>query len=665
MVAAALVAGMVVAVPAGNLAASAATSTRGASGYWILLSSDRDGTSRGYSVRPDGSRLTPLLRQSRVLAPKVVSRDGGTVAYEDKGSRVYVSRADGSGLKAVLRNASPAALSSDGKLLAFSNYARGDGIWVVATNGRGIRRLTAGGDILPDWAPNGRSLVFSRERGNGWALVVQPLHGRPHVLARGDVYEPKWSSDGRWIAYMRLNGKDESELYVVRPDGTERHRLAFGVVFGWSPDDATLAVSNDASTITILDVHGRVRARLRTHRTGYLAVLRWSPDGRQLAVTLGYEVLVVGVDKSSVHRVLGAGTNNLLGWTRLAPVLAPARPLPPTEAIINARTLAMRARVDDLAADGDRVALLTRSRPTDCHHVAVWTPAMKSIRRFMRFGPCVDVSNRDGLWSVALAGSRAAWLQTAGGNNLEQYVETGTLASPTIVEVAAAFAFGDASYGTFVGGVAGDGALLAFTIEHVCSSYQEDEDACPPGRKDGDVTAATLYRIGGPGSCAATPLRKPSRACAPVATANGKLDVLAVDAGRIAVRTESGVRLLTSAGNVLRDFVVAADAAALSGERLAVHTADAVEVYDTHSGGLLARVPTRRNVALQDLEGDILVTAAGGTITLRKLDDGRTTTIGAGETARAQLERPGLFVAGGGRLTFTPMRELLRRLENP
>lgn len=54
------------------------------------------------------------------------------------------------------------------------------------------------------------------------------------------------------------------------------------------------------------------------------------------------------------------------------------------------------------------------------------------------------------------------------------------------------------------------------------------------------------------------------------------------------------VFLLCSAkpsGDVLRDFAMSARAAALSGMRLAVRTADDVEVYDTHSGMPAARFP--------------------------------------------------------------------------
>jgi len=147
-----------------------------------------------------------------------------------------------------------------------------------------------------------------------------------------------------------------------------------------------------------------------------------------------------------------------------------------------------------------------------------------------------------------------------------------------------------------------------------------------------------------------------------VAQADGELSVLAVDGGRIAVRSADGVRLLTAAGKTLRDFAVEATAATLSGTYLALRTADAVEVYDTGSGRLMTRLPVAKAVSLEDLEGSILVTASGTTATLRRLADGRTVTLRTDGAAKAKLTAAGLFLAGTHRVTFLPLRDVLRRL---
>jgi hypothetical protein len=322
------------------------------------------------------------------------------------------------------------------------------------------------------------------------------------------------------------------------------------------------------------------------------------------------------------------------------------------------RTLATRGPVLALAADGDRAALVVGFRY--CASVAVWQPSRRRVVRLQR--PCRYIGSlREGTQSVALAGTRAAWLRTAGGNTLETIVMTATLARPKPVWLAYGAAFGEGGYGTFAREPAGDGALLAFTVDRRCEEGDESYP-CPPGRKTGDIVAATVWSVGGQGRCPFQ--RPPSSGCSRVAEAEGELSVLAVDAGRIAVRTESSVRLLTAGAAVLQEFDLTARAAALSGNRLAVRTAVAVEVYDIDSGQLAARFPAARHLRLEDLERDILVTASGRAVTLRRLTDGRARTIHAGGIAHAQLEPPGLFVAAGRRVTFTPMRDVLRRFDD-
>ena len=86
-----------------TIAASTARTSPGAV-FWIVLASDRDGQTRGYSMREDGSRVTPLLPRDRALVPHAVSSDGGMISYDDgAGNGIYVSRANGKGIKRLAR----------------------------------------------------------------------------------------------------------------------------------------------------------------------------------------------------------------------------------------------------------------------------------------------------------------------------------------------------------------------------------------------------------------------------------------------------------------------------------------------------------------------------------------------------------------------------------
>ena len=336
--------------------------------------------------------------------------------------------------------------------------------------------------------------------------------------------------------------------------------------------------------------------------------------------------------------------------------------------IVGSRTLATRAPVGAIAADGKRAALVVHvgcraavgvCSTTEhlCAVVDVWEPVRGRESRIEHTCPNDFIPSTGG---IALAGKRVAWLQTFfGTTDTETIVKTATLARPRPVEVAYALGSAYGQYGDITLAPVGDAGLLAYTLERRCAGEGEDGPPCPTGRKPHDVIAATIWRLPGRGRC---PGEYVVRRCARVAKADGELTVLAVDAGRIVARTGDGVSLLTSNGVHVRDFPVAkVRAGVLSGSRLALRVPGAVEIHDTGSGELLKSLPMRLD-RLEDIDRGILVTATKRTVTLRRLSDGHTARIHTRAIARAQLEPSGLFVAGGHRVTFVPMADILRRL---
>ncbi len=337
---------------------------------------------------------------------------------------------------------------------------------------------------------------------------------------------------------------------------------------------------------------------------------------------------------------------------------APSSPPPPT--------LATRGPVVGLAADGARAALMVSGQGR--WQIAVWEP---QARRATPIHTITDPGCSRGCGpggGLALAGTRVAWDESGGGNTLETTVSTATIARHRALSLGAGVwdwslrGGGDEAFAPI-----GDGNLIAFTVQEHCADPEwEGEPPCPPGREVDDIVSATIWRAARRGKCPSYRDYSPLGHCARVAKANGKLTVLAVDAGRIAAQTDHGVRLLTASGKRLLDLPVAdVRAAALSGNRLALRVPGAFQVYDTGSGELITSFPAEGSARLdrlQDLERGILVTAKQRTVTLRRLSDGRAATLPARGIARAQLEPPGLFVAGGRRVTFTPMRDVLRLL---
>jgi Tol biopolymer transport system component len=636
-----LTTGLVVVAAAG---ASPPTDVRaaGGGGYWIVLSSDRDGETRAYSVRPDGRRLTPLLPRGRHLEPVAISGDGHTIAYVD-GEGIAVSRASGTAVHRLVAKGNHPSLSRDGMLVA---YTSGDPevLAVIGTNGRGLRTLRterAGESLfdVPGWAPDGKALVAVRSNSSRSELVIQPLRGNERVLVRGSARSgptsAKWSPDGRWIAY-----DDGTGLWVIRPDGTGRRRLARGEdVYPntWSPDGKSLAYpSRQLSGVTIVGVDRNVSKRLQLggHRRLSVDGLSWSPDGRQLAFQSGLigptQLWVVGADGSGLRRIASGGSNDLVGWTKLAPGRAAAGPLLPSERILDSQTLETRRPVVALAADGSRVAAVVGRTSADCDHIVIWAPWSRVLDRFRRPTPCKEGGHDIGpsIYAVALAGSRAAWASYFGcGNFCDYSVTTATLAKRMPVE------------------------LTAFSV-----NSPQDVDFHLHGA--GNVLVfnrgSLLVRIGPAGG---TRLVQAGA-------------IYSVSPRLIATRDVDTVAVLDARGKLVRRFPFAAGevrAALLDGGHLVVMRAGVQEVYDVSTGRELLQQPLPGGFQLADVDGGIALLQRTDAIELMRLADGRSITLKPGRAPiHADLAKSGLYYSfatvDGGRIVFVSRSELVRRL---
>jgi hypothetical protein len=604
-------------------------------GYWILLDSNRDGETRPYSVRPDGSRLTPLFPATGNAAyARAVSRLGGTIALE-LDEELFVARTNGTRLRRLVRRAWSVALSADGKRLAFT-YGSPTRMFVIGIDGRGRRRLTSGDDYELDWSPDGKALVFSdQSRLSRLAIVVQPLHGKRHVLVRGPgVVTPKWSPDGSWIAYIGPGG-----LFLVRPSGAGRHLLARGSIesFAWSPDGRSLAFGAGEKVFTVGRDGGAPR-RLRLRGLRKIAALSWSPDGRLLALESA-GIWVVGRDGRGLRRVAHEGSNTLVGWSRLAPVLPPASPLLPSEKVLGATTVATRTPIADLSADGSRVGLIVGWTGADCDHVVIWTPAARALNRFRK----PSTSCPEGVSDLELAGSRAAWATVSGcGNFCDVKLESATLDNPAPVWV------------------------LNDTISH---GEQPDYSL----RGDGDLLVfnfgARLVRIGtGSEQCGGNGT---GRICATLRSGAHASPADSVSGGLIAVREPDAVTVLDNRGALVNVFPFAPNevkAARVDGGRLVVARSGLLEVYDVATGAAQLQRPLPAGYSFTDVDGGIAVLRHANTIMLLGLSDGRSLTLAPSRgPVLADLEPVGLYYSyatadGGGRAVLVPQSELLQQL---
>lgn len=213
--------------------------------------------------------------------------------------------------------------SPDGRRLAFN--VSGGGPWVVRSNGRGARRLAdlgiAGETAV--WSPDGGMLAFGAYDRRGAALYTVHTQGRPRPrrLSRrqnrfereheAGVTSPAWSPDGTWIAFGRyLYGAPEVD--VVRTDGRDEHRIAYGELPVWSPDGRRIVFVADAPRadengggipvgIALAKPTGK-RARVIANPPGREWKATWSADGGRVVFVVGRSSMYIVSPTGAVRR---------------------------------------------------------------------------------------------------------------------------------------------------------------------------------------------------------------------------------------------------------------------------------------------------------------------------------------------------------------------------
>jgi Tol biopolymer transport system component len=111
------------------------------------------------------------------------------------------------------------ALSQDGQLLAYSSDRAGHGnldIWVQQVDGGSLLQVTSdpADELQATFAPDGTKIAFTRF-GQG-VFIVPALGGDPYLVAEKG-YSPRFSPDGKSIAYLSEGGLYHSSISMGKP----------------------------------------------------------------------------------------------------------------------------------------------------------------------------------------------------------------------------------------------------------------------------------------------------------------------------------------------------------------------------------------------------------------------------------------------------------------
>jgi Tol biopolymer transport system component len=154
--------------------------------------------------------------------------------------------------------------SPDGRRLAYRRWNPSKdqdqvSVWSSQShNEEPITAASASHDIVFDWSPDGERLLLAgrsdkNDRSEIWLLPVGGANARQTPAAQKiisdpsyDLYQSRFSPDGRWIAFqaVRYSPRTESAIYVVPAAGGPWTRISKGEPWDdkprWSPDGKTI-----------------------------------------------------------------------------------------------------------------------------------------------------------------------------------------------------------------------------------------------------------------------------------------------------------------------------------------------------------------------------------------------------------------------------------------
>lgn len=262
---------------------------------------------------PGAAQDGPLSRARQVtasytfdLVPSPKDDRAVVIRIIEGREQLFLINRDGSGEKQLTRDDADhedPVWSPDGRTIAFVLIKDGKKALALLDPAAGkVDVLGPGGQspIHPAFTPDGKSLLYctdddlrppAKNSSELYALDLSTRQVRTLISGGVNTY-PVMSPDGRKIAWRKIVGDMNSEVFVADADGKNAKNITNHHAWegwpAWSPDGKTIAFAgnrNAAWQIFLVDPDGG-NLRLLAATEGRGTSPKWSPDGKTIFYTV-------------------------------------------------------------------------------------------------------------------------------------------------------------------------------------------------------------------------------------------------------------------------------------------------------------------------------------------------------------------------------------------